>query len=421
MKRIFTRVFLFLITISISASMTAQGWVDQVSVGAAYSQQAYYTFESADEDGTVETVANEAWDIAFSTGAQDAGVFINEATTFMSSPLQVFLAPTNEWSDPINNTDEFVDEVALHNPDLVWTEGAFNSMKDPSSPFDFGWGAYNPMTNTVNGSIVFVIKLRDGSFMKFQVMALEGSEYSIRYANLDGSNEVSTAISKEDSEGALVYYSFNTEGTVDVPTSYDLVFQRYSTPLPAGPDVILEYYVTGVLLGPGVQAVRVEEVDPTMVMESDYSDQYSTDLITIGHSWKAFDFAVGWLILEDRTHFVKLANGDVYQVTFFDFQGSSTGNSTFQKTFITTVSTDEEFALDANIKVYPNPAADFISIENASQKDMQIQFRTLTGQLVKKVNAKNNDRISIDDLNTGMYNVVIEAEGQLKIQKLVVR
>ena len=157
MIKIFTLTLLSACCMSI---INAQ--IDQISVGPNYSEQAYYSLST----GAIETVSNESWDIAFSAeGQQDAGVILNESVTFMSTPMQVFLADTDDWAETINSTNLFVDSVSLHNPDINWTEGAFNTVKDPSSPFDFGWGAYNPQTNIVEGTKIFVIKKRDASFV----------------------------------------------------------------------------------------------------------------------------------------------------------------------------------------------------------------------------------------------------------------
>ena len=86
MKKNFTLPVILLFYLS---TITAQ--IDQVSVGASYSQQAYYSVST----GEVEVVENEAWDIAFSAaGQQDAGIFLNESVSFMAAPLQVFLVDT---------------------------------------------------------------------------------------------------------------------------------------------------------------------------------------------------------------------------------------------------------------------------------------------------------------------------------------
>lgn len=413
MKKIFT---LSIFTLLITSFLAAQ--IDQISVGPSYSQQAYYSLST----GEIETVTNEAWDISFSAiGQQDAGIFFNESATFMSAPLKVFLSDSQNWLEEITNTESYVDSVALQNPDLNWTEGAFNTVKDPSSQLDYGWGMYNPQTNTIEGNKVFVIKKRNGSFFKMQVESLSGGIYIMNYADLDGNNEKTYEINKADAENGMVHFSFATDDVVEMPTNYDLIFQRYTTPLDAGDGSFIEYTVTGVLLANGTEAVLVDGVDPTSVIESDYDDQYSTLPTTIGHSWKSFSFSSGWLIDEDRTHFVKTADSEIYQLTFYDFEGSSTGITTLERTFITSVSTEEEISSDISISIFPNPTTDYFSVKSAEDFNLNITITNISGQVIKRLETSTNNKISVIGLPLGIYNISIQLPGLITTKKLVVK
>ena len=413
MKKNFTLPVILLFYLS---TITAQ--IDQVSVGASYSQQAYYSVST----GEVEVVENEAWDIAFSAaGQQDAGIFLNESVSFMAAPLQVFLADTEDWSLPLTDTDVFTDDVTLHNPETNWTEGAMNTVRDETSPFDYGWGVYNPQTNIVEGTKIYVIKKRDGSFIKFRVDNLSGGIYSFRYANLDGSSESSFEIDKSNANGALVHFSFDTEDKVDMPTDYDLIFQRYTTALDAGDGSFIEYTVTGVLLAPDVKAVSVDGVDPSNVNESDYTDQYSSLMTTIGHDWKSFDFQSGWLIDEDRTYFIKTAVGDIYQITFFDFEGSSTGITTLEKTLITSVSTSDTPRLDHSLKLYPNPTTEYFMIDMMTETPLEISILDNSGRLINVVKTISNSPVSVSNLSSGIYNISINSSEFIKSSRLIIK
>ncbi|MFT6337896.1 MAG: hypothetical protein ACI86M_002263 [Saprospiraceae bacterium] len=413
MKRIFTLITL---TYLFTASICAQ--IDQISVGPSYSQQAYYSLST----GETEIVANDAWDISFSAiGQQDAGVFFNESTSFMSAPMQVFVTDITDWSEDIVSTETYVDSVALYNPENNWTEGAFNTVKDPTSQLDYGWGAYNPQTNTVEGTKVFVIKKRDGSFFKMQVESLSGGTYTMNYADLDGSNEITYEINKADAENGMIHFSFATDDIVEMPTDYDLIFQRYTTPLDAGDGSFIEYTVTGVLLANGTEAVLVDGVDPTSVIESDYDDQYTSLPTTIGHSWKYFDFSIGWVIDEDRTQFVKTADNDIYQLTFYDFEGSSTGITTLERTFITSVSTKEQTISDIRLAVFPNPTTDYFHVESEEDFTINITISNMSGQVIKRLESRTNTKTSVIELPLGIYNVSIQSPESITIKRLVVR
>jgi hypothetical protein len=372
--------------------------IDQVAIKANYTHQTYYSLAT----GKSVSVPNDAWDLAFSNvGLQDAGVLYNESTALNGAQIKVFLANTTSWAEAITDTTMFVDSMMLLNPKKNWTEGAFNSVKASPSPFDYGWGIYNTMTNVVEGGRIYVIKKRDGSFIKFQVVKLVINDYSFRYANLDGSDEINTVVSKDKTNpNRLIHFSFNT-GKVDMPWDFDLVFQRYKTPVPVGDGSMLDYNVTGVLLAPGVEAVVADNVDPLNVKEGDYAAKYSKNISTIGYDWKSFDLTSGWSIDDNRTQFIKTKKGDKFQITFYDYEGSATGITTLGRKVITTAVTD--LIEDNTVNVYPNPTPDFITIDGIKE-DSQLRIIDGSGKLVLKaaVTASNN-RIGMNNLPSGNY------------------
>ena len=384
--------------------------VDQVSVGASYTLQTYYDISTGD----VYEVENDAWDIAFSNmGVQDAGVFINESASLTGTSIKLFLTDINEWNEEIIDTSPFVDSLAIYNPEQNWEEGALNTVKDPDSAFDYGWGAYSVSSHTVVGDKIWVIKKRDGSFLKLQIQELASSVYSFRYADLDGNNEVTYSISKADYDsGQLIYFSFETQEEFTIPIDYDLIFQRYTTPLDAGDGTFLEYTVTGILLAPNTQAVVADGVDIYDVEEEDYVDAYSDLPTTIGHEWKAFDFTSGWIIDEDRVQFVRTSDNEIYKVLFYDFEGSSTGITTLEKTYLGVVSSSSDLQM-SEITIYPNPSSNYIILQ--SDDFTPIDIITSNGQKISNEPLKDHQRISISTLNSGQYFLRGHENGLIKV------
>jgi len=388
--------------------------VEQVSTGAGYSLQAYYTLESGD----VEQVNNEDWDIAFSNaGDIDAGIFINESAAFMQGALALYLSDKTDWDETITDVSVFDDGVRLYNPKQNWTEGAFNRVADENNPLDYGWGAYNTETHVIEGDKIYVLEQRNGSYLKLQIQQLVGGEYQFRYAGLDGSDEVSATVSKNENSGEdLLFYSLRDQQMVDVPIAgADLVFKRYFAPLDDGSGNTLQYSVTGILLAPGTEAVVADGVDPQTVLESDYSDQYSAVPTVIGHDWKEFDFSAGWQLDFDRVHFVKTREGDIYKVYLFDFEGSSTGITTLEKTYLTTVNNDEVLEENTAIKLFPNPAQHQIQIEGL-EPGAEVQIFDNSGQLRVKRTAKSmQEQLEIEGLEQGLYHLVVRQKGAVSI------
>lgn len=417
MIRIFTLI-IFLVAIG-SQPIFAQLEEDKVSVGNSYSLQAYYKLST----GEVTTVASEAWDIAFSSkGLQDAGVFINESASFMASPLELYLANTTDWNETIVEST-IADFERLYNEDKNWEEGAFNSVRDTNSFSDYGWGKYDGASRSVVGDKIFVLKKRDGSYIKLQITGLIGTEYQFRYANLDGTEEQSETIAKNTIEDdVIIHYSLDTKETVEVPTDFDLLFQRYTVGLDGGNDEIIQYNVTGVLLAPGTEAVVVKDIDdPEKVEEADHAAFYSTNLLTIGHDWKRFDFAEGWLIDLSRVQFVKTRNGDLYRIIFDDFEGSQTGTTILFKELLQTQtsSINNELNDRYNIEVFPNPVTNYFTVNSEQLIPIHIDLIDNSGKLIKSFDTFSGQQIPVAELSNGTYHLVISNEGQNAVKTLI--
>lgn len=395
-----------------SISFTLAQNVDIVSVGMGYSQQTYYKIST----GETTSVNNDVWDICFSAaGQQDGGVFINESASSTGIPIKLYLSPTSNWSETITDTDQFVDSVALYNLDQNWVEGAFNTVKNPNSPLDYGWGAYNPQSHKVEGNKIFVIKLRNETFKKFQVVALTGPTYSFKYANLDGSNEIEKTVTKGSLP--LIYFSFKTNDVVQMPTDYDLIFMRYSTitTAPNDPSISLEYSVTGVLSGPGVQVAKADSINVIDAKEEDYADKYVSSPLAIGHDWKFFDFTQGWVIPSDLSYFVKTKNGEKYQLIFLDFEGSGTGNTAVEKKFLGTTSS-VDLSEAPNIIIYPNPCTDYIQIS----KDGNLRMYDALGKLALNTGIRSNEKVDVSNLPNGNYSYIFKTnEGITSSGKII--
>lgn len=392
---------------------------DEVSVGPQYSQQAYYNLST----GAMTIVENEEWDIAFSNvGQTDAGVFINESASLSGTPVSLFLAPTTDWIEDIADTSPFVDSVKIFNAELNWSEGAFNTVKDPNNPFDYGWGAYNVQNHQVDGDKVYVIQKRGGEFIKMQVTGLKGGFYHFRYASLNGDNEVVDSVAKStNGNNSIVHYSFESNNVVSISNDYDLIFQRYFTPLDAGGGELLEYAVTGILLAPGTSAVIADGVDVATVKEEDYADQYSAVPTTLGHEWKVFDFTTGWIIDEDRANFVKTKEGEIYKMVFVDFQGSGTGTTTVERTLIGTASVKETEQNKSVVSIFPNPAKDVLTIKTERTENIDINIINSLGQSVQRIKSDTNTGIPLpSDLKNGIYHIVMKGKSQITTQSVII-
>ena len=222
----------------------AQDFV-QVSYGPSYTSHTFYRLS----DDNQVSVENGLWDIALTaTGLQDAGLHINEATASMANEVELYLAPTNDFSDDIDETQLV---IRLYNEDVTWQYGAFNSLRDENNPLDYGWGAYDPVSRKVAGNEVFAIKLRNGEYKKIEIQDLNLTTYNLRWADLDGQNEVTMSINKADYDAEdLILLSVQDEKVYQGVQPFDLLFTRYVSPLDDGNGGLLDYTISGTLHAP---------------------------------------------------------------------------------------------------------------------------------------------------------------------------
>src|SRR5690606_7861117 len=119
------------------------------------------------------------------------------------------------------------------------------------------------------------------------------------------------------------------------PEHWDLKFTRYNIPVedPSSPGVYLDYRVTGVLTRPGTEVAVATNIDPETVAFEDFADSLTNAPDAIGYEWKAYDFgSMQYTVTQNEVYFVKTVNDEVYKIQFLDFEGSSTGVTTFRIT-----------------------------------------------------------------------------------------
>jgi hypothetical protein len=386
------------------------------------------------EEGTQQQRANNSWDIAFNVKDGEAGVFINESVGSAAGalPIQSFYTFSTDFSatpDPLA-----YEETPLFNAEKTWSYGAFNEIRNVEDPDDFGWGYRNPENQEVTGENVFVVRLRDGSDLKIQIQSLIGGVYTFRYANLDGTGAVVEMINKADHAGKLLaYYSFTTQDVVDIEPagSFDLLFTRYFTLLDPGNGELVEYLVTGIISGDGVEVAQADGVDPKSVMFADYQQALSTDIETIGQDWKFFDLdAFQWIIIEDRVYFVRTADDRVWKIQFTGFGGSSNGNATFQKTDLGIIAGVKAVQSPfASIDVFPNPTQSrfdvLFSLKENPEPGAQLRLMDVNGRILSQESilvgqGLNVHSHSVEGLPGGIYYLSIAVKDYTMLRKVVV-
>ncbi|MCB0705481.1 MAG: T9SS type A sorting domain-containing protein [Saprospiraceae bacterium] len=418
MKQLLT-TFLFF---SLLLSGFSQAYVE-VDYKGGYTGGVFYRLTN---DSKIN-IPNTDWDIALTAfGTEDAGIHLNEAAGLFEGGMALYETNIIDFDEPL---DVLNTEDSLYNDELSWLYGAFNSNRDLGNPLDYGWGIFDPVSNKIVGNKVFVIQLRNGLYRKIKIESLDQNIYTIRHANLDGSDEVNLSIDKADySAGGLILVSLESEQPLDVLTTpWDLFFTRYVSPLDPGTGTLVDYTVTGVLSGPDVLIAEARGIDPTTVEEADYENDYAPELDVIGHDWKEFDLGNGgWVIYDDLAYFVKTPTGQIWRIVFINFEGSSTGVVVFEKTFVGGLSSiSDQSAAFNSFDIFPNPATDQARIIYELKESAEVQFGlyNMQGQALWTANDQagpglNALEFATSDYPAGSYLFVIRSGEEIR-QKLL--
>ena len=104
---------------------------------------------------------------------------------------------------------------------------------------------------------------------------------------------------------------------------------------------------------------------------------------------------------------------DSFTYKAVDDDGEESNVSTVVVTILASVSIlDVVESNTDNIKIYPNPASDFVTVE--SSVDGEIVIMNLQEQIVRRV---TSDKTDISDLRKGIYYGVILKDGKVKAAK----
>ncbi len=426
------RILLFALFLLGFLKIYAQSDVEvTVSVSQGYTHHIFYNLTT---DG-VSDLGNEDWDIAFSNlGSDDAGIFVNEflQLTFGEDPpfLEIYDAHTDDFSEELpaeNLTD------SLYNDEYSWQFGALNSPADNTDENDFGWGIRDPETGVITGNRVYGVHMRDGTYRKLQIVSYDGvSDYTLKYANLDGSEEHEIVIDKNDYDGDLILFSLELGAVVDSPTDWDFLVGRYSAVFNVD-GTFIPNAVTGFLSADGIEVIELElseDDDPTEIDYTEYLDDLDPAMDAIGFDWKSFSLSSGWEIDPYRYYFVKTKDNHIWSLSFGDFGGYGTGDITFYKEDLgELVAVSDLYRSFAEFSVLPNPVMGkeitlAFSLTTDTEK-MDIALTDITGKTIFKRTFKANKGFNVitfdaPNMTKGVYFVHAEVGNDTVTAKVIV-
>ena len=392
---------------------------DSVSLNSSCSHQSFYNFN----DGEIANVDNTNWDLAFSSGGYGSAIRINS-----QAGVELYVYPNgdiNDWNSvDITNISNW---PSIINSDTTWSIGAFNATSDPTNSLDLGWGVYSTITHHITGDSLHIIKLSNGDYKKLQMIKLSSGNYEFKYANIDGTNEVVTSVSKSNyTSKNFGYYSITNNNELDrepTSSSWHILFTKYVTEIYPG----MNYGVTGVLTNKNIEVAKAENVDLTNVSHSGYS--FSSQINTIGFDWKSYNMnSFSYDITDSLCFFVKDDQGSIWKLQLTGFEGNSTGNIHFNVENILSASDN---ITDKNIfAIYPNPTTSkeikiIYDINHRTSSLNKVKFFDINGKLVKSIKLANNGfnerNLNLYDLKSGVYFVSLITDEKSFQQKLIIQ
>ena len=388
---------------------------NNISMSAGYANQVFYSMQ----EGETQNINNGDWDLAFSIGNYSSSIRINDG---MGVELYNYhLGDTSDWNNINQNIINMLSSP-LNNSDTSWMIGGFDINSVPGG-FDFGWGVYNIVNHHVVGDSLFIIKTINGNWKKLWIQNLASGEYNFKYSNIDGSNEFVTSLKKSDFQDKLFgYYSIDQNNTIDrepLSADWDITFTKYITSVQGMP-----YSVTGVLSNINVKVAEANNVTPATYYNFN-NHIFQNEINTIGYDWKTFDMSSFSYILDPNVcFFIKDQEENIWRLYFNSFEGSSTGNVSFNTELISTAAV-EEGNQNNNITIYPNPASDYVNlICESSKKDNIIYISDLNGKIVLKEKTTNSFsaiNVNVSNFKKGIYIVSLVSDNFIKKEKLIIK
>jgi hypothetical protein len=127
----------------------------------------------------------------------------------------------------------------------------------------------------------------------------------------------------------------------------------------------------------------------------------------------------------DASNLLSITNssaGTLYFFYFYNWQVSSQEVTCYSDPVAVTVTIDDQTGieeLNGSIRVYPNPANEFVTI-NTADAQAQASLFDASGRLVKTVNTGMNAQVNVSDLNAGIYLLQVVSSKGNHMVKLVV-
>jgi len=269
-----------------------------IEMGSDYKQQIFY---SLSYNKIISSNLKTDWDLGFESGINGYHIKLNGAkamsafntnqTNFASVTDTIGMKAAEKVDSPTGNADST----------------AFGNWQTNTPVYIMSRG-YNELG------------VHQG-FRKIQFLSVNQTHYTLKIANLNGSNETTASILKDETKNHT-YFSLTNNGVVNIEPGkedYDLLFSQY-THVYSNP--YSTYLVTGVSLNPNKVKVALITDKPfaDIVISDSINHPFKTTQNGIGYYWKTFNFSTSSYTVDANMCFLlKDTKGFYYKLHFVDF------------------------------------------------------------------------------------------------------
>ena len=276
-------------------------------MGIDYRMNAYYDFQT---NSFVKEHLKTEWDLGFETGVNGWHIVLNTSKAMATGEF-----PQADFASALDTVG-----VELRNDVPSWNldSTAINN-----------WQTFGGVYCLDRGYSYDGMHL---GYKKIEIQSVDDNFYSIRYADLNGNNEIAAQVPKNDDSYNFSFFSMETNDVASIEPekeTWDIVFRQYTHIF----DGHTPYLVNGVLSNTNnVEVAEVFDKEFEDVVFDDIANvEFSTDVNVIGYDWKTFDGS-GFITHPDQVYIVKTTEGLYYKLRFVDFynaQGEK-GTPTFE-------------------------------------------------------------------------------------------
>tara|TARA_B100001564_G_scaffold355271_1_gene367286 strand:+ start:303 stop:1418 length:1116 start_codon:yes stop_codon:yes gene_type:complete len=370
------------------------------------------------QNGEIKNISNDNWDLAFTTDQYASTIRTNDG-----KGVELYTYHLGDTSDWQNINTSIVNNLSsnMYNSEISWYDGAFenNSLGHP----DYGWGVYNMINHNVTGDSLYIIKTVNGNWKKVWIQELTtAGEYVFKFANLDGTNEISQSILKTNyTDKNFIYFSIDQNTITDrepISSEWDITFTKYISPIQGMP-----YPVTGVLTNINVEVAKATGItDPLTYF--DYSNHnFDSEINSVGYDWKSYQGS--YIVDANRCYFIKDKNENIWRLVFTSFDGMSTGNIEFNVELISNTSS-VNINSPNSLNIFPNPTTYMTNLIFDFEDECLLNIFDVSGVNVytEKLYNRGLEVISLptENFDSGLYFLVISKENSIVAkEKLIVQ